>query len=66
MLSEAVDMINGIRGTMERKTDNGEKRGTNNNISYVFSPVTSTKENHKSIWKSYRPAGSLTYCISVG
>lgn len=55
----SVEVWNG-RPTM------GKKRGTNTNISYGFSPVTSTKENHESVRKSYRPAGSLTYCVPVG
>lgn len=31
-----------------------------------FGPVTSRKENCESIWRCFRLAGSLTYCVSVG
>lgn len=72
MLSVAVDMINGIHGLLRMK---GQRQGkekkktknwTNNNISYVFGPVTSRKENCESVRRSFRPAGSLTYCVCVG
>lgn len=53
----------------ERKADGGggeRENSTNNNISYVFGPVTSRKENCESVRRSFKPAGSLTYCVSAG